>query len=303
MDWMIKLLFVLHILACAVYVWDWYLEEQRLGEALIRLSICLCLPLAGVVFWKFVDYFSSRHGEAQMDELYLGNNGLLDDLSLLRPVNWEEEINKEPAVDTLQMGDYHLRRKMIMDTLKKDDTEDYLEVLKEALSNEDTETSHYASTVIMDLQKGIQEKLIEKERQLQKEPDNVAFKEELEKELFCLIQSGAFDESTMKGYCLRYQEISDELLSASKPKDIWYHNRIAVDLKTGENSHARDTAKAFVKAWPDREEAVTDMIQVCIKLKDRTLLDQFLAGLKQMPVVLTSQSLQYIRFLTQKEQA
>lgn len=297
MTLVVRILLVLHVLLAVVYAWDWYKDNEEIQEGIMRLVISLCLPLVGVLLFKLVDYFFENSPEAQMDELYLGKGEISDELHLLRPVNREAEMDKAPAIDTLKLGAYDYRRKMIMDTLKEEDTLDYITILKEALVNEDMETSHYASSVIMDLQERVQEGLTEQEKRFAAKPDSVKRQASLEHQLCRVIQSGVFDENSLVRYYARYGEISDLLLKRKEVKAEWYHNRIQIDLKIGANLHAKETAINFVKAFPDQEDAVVDMIQVCVRLYDRKTLDQFLAELKKMPVVLTSKSLQYIRFL------
>lgn len=49
MDIVILILLVLHLLSACVYAWDWYQDNGRWQEAVIRLGISLCLPLLGVL--------------------------------------------------------------------------------------------------------------------------------------------------------------------------------------------------------------------------------------------------------------
>lgn len=297
MELILLILLTLHLLLSGLYAWDWYRDNGRIQECVIRLVFCLFLPLVGVLVFKLIDYFADRCADAQMDELYLGQGQILDELRLLRPVSAEAEIDTSPAVDVLTLGDYDYRRRMIMDTLRDEDTIEYLPILRQALSNEDRETSHYASTVIMDLQKQVQEALAAQERRFAADPDSEAAQTALEDELYRAVYSGAIDENNLARYYARYNEISDLLLARPHVETDWYHHRVQMDLRTGANLHARETALRFVTACPDSEDAVVDMIQVCIRLYDRELLDRFLAQLKGMPVVLTNKSLRYIRFL------
>ena len=301
MELIIQILLALHLLLTAFYIWDWYRDYGRLQEAVIRLVLCLFLPYLGFLFCKLTDFYQKKYPAAQMDELYLGSGEMLDELSILRPVNVQEEQDKAPAVDTLRTGEYSFRRRMIMDTLREENTVEYLSVLQEALSNEDVETSHYASAVIMDLQKRIQISLMERQKALEADPQDLERQEDLERELCRVIESSAFDESSMARYYVQYAQVSDALLARSQPKAQWFHNRVTLDLKNGDDRHALETAERFVKTCPESEDAVVDMILVCLRLKDRELLDDFLEKLRDMPVVLTSKSLQYIRFLSERK--
>ena len=61
MDIVILILLVLHLLSACVYVWDWYQDNGRWQEAVIRLGISLCLPLLGVLLFKWIDYCTENN--------------------------------------------------------------------------------------------------------------------------------------------------------------------------------------------------------------------------------------------------
>lgn len=298
MDRIMIVLVVLHLLTSLVYAWDWHQDYDRWQESLIRLVISLFLPLVGVLLCKMVDYFAEHNASAQMDELYLGRGEMMDGLELLRPIEHDREVDKAPALDVLKMDQYGQRRQLIMETLRRDDTLDYLSILQEALSNEDRETSHYASTVIMDLQKRVQDGLDRCRRAWKDHPDDPACQAAYEQELYRAITSNVFDRSTMGRYRSRYEKLSEQLLAGERVEPDWFHHRIQLDLAAGDPLHASQLADRFVKEHPDSEDAVVDRIESFIRMSDRQGLDQFLARLKEMPVMLTSKSLPYIRFLS-----
>ena len=300
MDRIMIVLVVLHLLTSLVYAWDWYQDYDRWQESLIRLVISLFLPLVGVLLCKMVDYFAEHNASAQMDELYLGRGEMMDGLELLRPIEHDREVDKAPALDVLKMDQYSQRRQLIMETLRRDDTLDYLSILQEALSNEDQETSHYASAVIMDLQNRIQDRLNRCTRSYQEDPSDPQRQALLEQELYHVMESGVFDRHTMARYQAQYSQLSDRLLAGGEIRSEWYHHRVRVDLQAGAALHAKATAFRFMEACPDNEDAVVDVIQACIQLSDRESLDRFLARLKDMPVMLTDKSLPYIRFLARQ---
>ena len=89
------------------------------------------------------------------------------------------------------------------------------------------------------------------------------------------------------------------LLAREDGDPQWYHRRVGVDLRTGEDLHARETAEAFLEKFPENEDAVVDCIQVYLQMRDRKALDR----LGDLPVVLTQKSLTYIRFLRERKEA
>ena len=150
MELILWILLALHLLLGVFYALDWFQDYGRLQETVIRLVLALAFPFVGFLLCKLVDYFLKKAPQFQMDSLYLGHGEMLDELELLRPMDKSAEVDKVPGVDTL----------------REQDTAEYLSVLKEALLNEDQETSHYASAVIMDLQKRIQASVLERQRGL-----------------------------------------------------------------------------------------------------------------------------------------
>lgn len=297
MDVVVIVLLALHVLLSLVYAWDWFGSFGRLQEAAVRLVIGLMLPLVGVLTLKLVDFFAEKNAEAQMDELFLGRGELSDDLQLLRPVDERGILDAAPAVDVLELNDYDDRRAMIMNTLRQNDTADYVDVLREALANDDQETSHYASVVIMDLQQQVHARLAELGRRLEDDPDDLDALGALEQELYQVIKEGVVDENSLPRYVERYWEVSNRLLEEGRPSASHFHHRIAADLKTGSDEHARSVARRYLEIHPDDEDAVLDAIRVCVQQNDRPGLDALLDRLGDMPVVLTSKSLRYIRFL------
>lgn len=283
MELILWILLALHLLLGVFYALDWFQDYGRLQETVIRLVLALAFPFVGFLLCKLVDYFLKKAPQFQMDSLYLGHGEMLDELELLRPMDKSAEVDKVPGVDTL----------------REQDTAEYLSVLKEALLNEDQETSHYASAVIMDLQKRIQASVLERQRAYRQEPEDPQRQEELEGELYRVLESGAFDENSLGRYYAQYREISDVLLAREDGDPQWYHRRVGVDLRTGEDLHARETAEAFLEKFPENEDAVVDCIQVYLQMRDRKALDR----LGDLPVVLTQKSLTYIRFLRERKEA
>lgn len=292
-----RIMVSLHVVLCVFYAWDWYREKEEIEEAAFRLAVSLCVPVLGFLFLQLIDYFTRKTPDAErLERIYMEETGPGEDFALLRPVDKGLEMERIPVEEALRMGEYSLRRRMVMETLKREDTEEYLDVLKKALDNDDTETSHYASAVIMDVQKRVQESLMQREAAFEKEPENDAVLHAFEAELYRVISGKLFDELNMQKYYVKYKLVSDALLKKKEPERDSYHHRLRVDFATEDYVHAGELCTRFEKEYPDSEDMVVDTIELCVKTKDRAHLDRFLAGLGSLPVMLTEKSLPYIRF-------
>lgn len=290
----IYILFGLHILLAIAYAIDFRYDRGNMQKTLLRFVICFFIPIFGFAFLWFSDYFEKRMKQiGGREEIDLQEKRT--ELELLNPLDMTDEMNKVPMVEALEMGDYAFRRKVVVDTMKEDAL-DYIDVLKAALLNEDTETSHYASSVIMDVQGKLQASLFEKEIRFQDHPEDIENSYAYETELYRMIKSGLYEKRDLHKYYVKYKVVSDYLLGQAERREVTYHDRIEIDLETGDLSHARRMCENFIKEFPSSEDMVVDYIRYYIKAKDREGLDSFLTNLKELPVVLSAHSLQYIRF-------
>lgn len=295
------ILAVLHILLSVVYVADYRFTGEGKGsqDALFRFVIVFMIPVFGFAFMWYADFYQNKMKKESGRELQLmmENNA---ELELLKPIDVSDEINKVPMVEALQMGDYAYRRKMVVDTLKEEDTAVYLDVLREALLNEDSETSHYASAIIMDIQGKLQDALFRKEVAFYENTDDTDAAYAYERELYRVIKSGIYDRRGLTKYYTKYKVVSDRILKEKNVTESCYHNRIDIDFATEDTVHAQFMCDLYKKEFPSSEDMVVDNIKLCIKMQDRERLDRFLDELKNLPVLLTSYSLQYVRFFERK---
>lgn len=290
----LNILFGLHLLLAIVYAIDFKYDRGNIQNTLLRFVICFTIPVFGFAFVWFSDYFEKRAQKITGRDL-ISLVEKTTELELLNPLDLSDEVNKVPMVEALQMGDYAYRRKAVVDTLKEDAIE-YIDVLKEALLNEDAETSHYASSIIMDIQGKLQNSIFQKEVLFQNEPENLENTRAYEAELYKVIKSGVYEKRDLHKYYVKYKIVSDYLLKQEEIQEVCFHNRIDIDLETGDLPHARQLCEEYKKSFPASEEMVIDHIKTFIMLKDREGMNNFFAQLKNLPVLLSSRSLQYIRF-------
>ena len=183
-----------------------------------------------------------------------------------------------------------------MNTLKEENTQDYIQVLKEALENEDPETSHYASTVIMQLRQKIQEAVILREKLYEDHPDVPEYAYDLEEELYRVIDSDVYEKENIRKYYLLYEKVSNQLLQQEHPKEICFFHRLHVNFRQGNFTQMKELSIHYLKLYPSSEDAVLSMIELCILTKDGALLGKLMDALPRIPASLTQKTMQYIRF-------
>lgn len=294
------ILLALHILLSIVCAIDDYAGKLDIQRAMLRFVVSFTIPVFGFTFIWLSDYYTEHiTGEQAYDVNLLKENN--EELELLKPIDSMDEVNKVPMVEALSMGDYSYRRKVVIDTLKEDSAE-YLDVLRDALINEDRETSHYASAIIMDIQAKLQDGLFKKEALFNDNQEDLELAYDYEAELFKTITSGIYDKRNLNKFYVKYKVISDKILSFEEDiKEDCYHNRIFIDFETDDIVHAEYMCNLYKRKYPGSEEMVVDNIKLCIRMENREKLDNFMEELKKLPVLLTSYSLSYVRFFERKK--
>ena len=146
------LLVVLNLCVTAAYVlWNeqhWREEPGKRTGGRIRAAVMLLAPVIGPVF--FVAGELARH-------LLFGQSADLEDVIFSKErvrthfmADEEQERNVVPIEEALAISDRDSLRTLIMNVVRGDVT-DSLGSLALALDSEDTETSHYAASVLRDV--------------------------------------------------------------------------------------------------------------------------------------------------------
>lgn len=288
-------LVVLYLILASVYACHIAVKEESISRGAYTFVICIGIPVAGFLFLWLAQMWEEKFKEKDYREFERGEEYQEDNLKLLQPVDVEKEINYVPMAEALSITSYEYRRKMIMDLLNEEDTLEYLQVLRDALSNEDMETSHYASTVIMELQRKVQEELIEKEVEFEQHPMEEESAVQWEELLFRIIDSDLYDEQNLRRYYVKYRKVSDQLFEMGDPKEEVYRNRVHILLKEKNYTEGNKYSRQYLEAYPESEDAVLCMLELLIQEKNAEELNQFIAELSGRPVMLTQKTLKYIR--------
>ncbi|MDO5517227.1 MAG: hypothetical protein Q4F66_06695 [Clostridium sp.] len=288
------MIFLAHIIFSYLYMRH-YLDEDR-QKALVRFIFVLFMPIAGFICFFVMDNHNQTNKNEFINDIYMKNKGRIENMSYLHHFQKEHELNKIPMQEALNMNEFKLRRKVIMDTLQDENIFGYLDVLKEAINNKDTETSHYAASVILEMQKKINNRLQALENQYKAHPDKKAILEKLEENYEKIIFGNLYDEMNLSIYRERYKEISDEILKNDSAEEKYYLNRIEFDFKMCDFTHAKILCDKYKKSYPKSEDMVLCNIKYCVLSHNKEQLDEFFEELPNLPVHLTMKSLEYVRF-------
>ena len=132
---------------------------------------------------------------------------------------------------------YPTRRRVMIDLLKQDSL-DYLEVLQMAVGNEDTETSHYAVSAIMEMKRKIVINLQELAVKFEENKRDAHVLHSYAEILKSYMRSGFLDERTRIKYSYTYTNVLKLLIEQVPEAAEAYVDKIRTDLELEEYAEA-----------------------------------------------------------------
>lgn len=162
-DYEIRILALLLIanIVAAVLVFVYELFQKKWKKGLIELLFFLLVPVAGiglfaaakVVNW-IISIFRQEKHEISEKELSFSKERQKEHLG----PDMQKGINQVPVEEALLMSDKANKRQVFIDLLKNDDYDNSMEIIKEAVENDDMEIAHFAASFVTDAQARYKEK-------------------------------------------------------------------------------------------------------------------------------------------------
>jgi hypothetical protein len=295
---MLEQLFLLYIVLSAVLLWLRHRGSWR--EWWVRFVLAVSFPVLGYllpIFW------SRRWHERNARRLLSTGADIFNETDLVesshsgiyRKPEAEKEMNIVPLEEALLVNDLSTRRRVMIDLLKKDSL-DYLEVLQMAVGNEDTETSHYAVSAIMEIKRKLTLTLQELAVKYEEDKSDPHLLKSYADVLKGYMRSGFMDERTMVKHKHTYIEVLGRY-NALVPEDTEaFEEKLDTELELREYSSAEQTARQYLKHFPRSENPYLALIRVYYTVRSFGQLSQTLEELKRSPVRLSSRALTIVRF-------
>ncbi|AJY75077.1 hypothetical protein [Paenibacillus beijingensis] len=296
---MFEALYIAYLLVCALMIGLRFRRSPR--EAWVRFSFAAAFPVVGLTLPLFRRR-PQRDTDTAQRELQL--NELLTAASLdvpsaasiqLHTPETERELNVVSIEEALAINDLPSRRQAVIDMLKTQSL-DHLEMLRLAVSNEDTETSHYAASAIMEIKRKlnltIQALAVQYEENRTDREVLASYAEVLRD----YIRSGFLDRQTYLQLRQTYSEVLGHWIDADPQAETAYIEKLDADLEIGDYASAEQTAGRYMERFPEKEEAYLVMIKLYYVLRLPHKLEAALEQLKRSPIRLSNKSITIVRY-------
>ncbi|WP_138753878.1 hypothetical protein [Paenibacillus sinopodophylli] len=292
---MIGLLYGLYVLLSALLLFILYRKSLR--EFSLRFLIVALIPVIGwllPVFWPRSWFV---HAGEKLDEYIVKQQEEMSvsTIGIHKKLEVEKELNIISIEDALIVSEHSARRRVMIDVLKQDSM-NYLEVLQTAVSNEDTETSHYAVSAIMEAKRklslSIQELSVQYEHNKTDEHLLRAYAEVLKG----FMRSGFLDERTSLKYKYTYVAVLNHLITHSEDAESAFAEKLNTEMELGEYLASEETCHAYIARYPLSEDAYLCLIQLYFMTKSADKLQNTIDTLKKSPLRLSNKALTMVRF-------
>ena len=224
-----------------------------------------------------------------------------------RSILMEEDPARDlmvPLQEALLMNDASTRRELMMDILY-DDVGEYVEVLKNARMNDDTEVVHYATTAMVELQKDYETKL-QKQKEAFALEEDAGLLDEYIQTLEKYVESGLLEGNMLKNRRLELCGLLERKLTQRKEEGHeelpLYCKKFEQDCALGEYEDALRMADAAIRVWPQQEEGYLMKIRHGVMTKNPEQIGTVIGLLENNKVYLSPAARRTVDFWKENDE-
>lgn len=285
---------LVNTVAAVIYVLVMW-PKMRSVYVLQRGVIMLLCPVVGLLCFLLGYVFNARVRKEDVD---------YDNLSIdktrkqfLQPVDKTREMETLPLEEVLSVSNTKDRRRAMLSMLRQDSRET-LSLVRQAAGNDDSETSHYAATALMDALGRFGSELNDLQMVYDKDRTNLQANQELLNAVLRILNSGGLLKVEEDRY--RYMLIGlVQNLEKNHPEAItpeYYAAMVRALYGVGRAQEAEGWASLSLARRSDAEESYLNVMFIKYALGKG---DEFNAALKQLTnsnIALSDEGLRIVRF-------
>ncbi len=291
------LLLIIHILLCiAVYL---CMRVRILKSTSMIMPLVCMVPAAGLAALIVLE-IRSRGRQEILEEVGIEKLKINDEIH--RSILMDEDPAEDrivPLQEALLINEPSTRRELMMEIMYANPN-DYVEQLKEASMNDDTEVVHYAVTALSELQKEYDLQFQDLEWQMKKDPDSEELEERYTNLLRRYLDSGLAEGNAKMIKLRTYSEMLERRLKEKEDSLRLYRDKVETDLQIKEYEKAYEMIEKVLEKWEKNEAGYLLLLKYYAAMNRRRGIDSVLRSIERKGIYLSPEGRSAVRFWSEE---
>lgn len=288
---------IIHILLCiAVYL---CMRVRILKSTSMIMPLVCMVPAAGLAALIVLE-IRSRGRQEILEEVGIEKLKINDEIH--RSILMDEDPAEDrivPLQEALLINEPSTRRELMMEIMYANPN-DYVEQLKEASMNDDTEVVHYAVTALSELQKEYDLQFQDLEWQMKKDPDSEELEERYTNLLRRYLDSGLAEGNAKMIKLRTYSEMLERRLKEKEDSLRLYRDKIETDLQIKEYEKAYEMIEKVLEKWEKNEAGYLLLLKYYAAMNRRRGIDSVLRSIERKGIYLSPEGRSAVRFWSEE---
>lgn len=297
---LILILAVNFIIAAAYLLWGLFRRADRekdrghRAKYVLLFLVMIACPLIGALFLGVSHLLYCLFAKREVDMADVSFDR--ERVKTYTPADVDRDINITPMQEALVVSDVSRRRKMLLDVLKKDIRRS-LGSIAIALDNPDSETSHYAASVILDVLSEFRGNVQNMHAKFKKDPEDFDLGSLLLGYIDDVLRQDILTGDEKRSYTYMEDEIADTMFGYHPERFEGYqYRRLMEDLVgIGEFSVSEKWAARAMKNRDYQLDTYIGCLKFYFAYKDRDSFLKCLDRLKSSGVAVNKETMELIR--------
>lgn len=275
---------------------DEVLRDNR-RTYLIRFLVMVMCPVIGPLFFLTAQilYLTVFRFGVNLDDVTFSK----DRVDTQVKADEEQERNIIPVEEALIINDKKSLRTAMMSIIRGE-TEGSLASIAMALDSDDSETAHYAASVLSDKLNGFRMNVRKLYSQIHEEPEQTGIEEQLIDYMNEFLGQQIFTQLEQNGFVRMMAEVAESLYEkdASRLGAGHYEGVCLRLLEIADFEEAEKWCIRLAEQYPQELSAYTCRLKLYFMTRNRTAFFQTLDTLKKTEVVIDNETLEMIRIFS-----
>lgn len=275
---------------------DEVLRDNR-RTYLIRFLVMVMCPVIGPLFFLTAQilYLTVFRFGVNLDDVTFSK----DRVDTQVKADEEQERNIIPVEEALIINDKKSLRTAMMSIIRGE-TEGSLASIAMALDSDDSETAHYAASVLSDKLNGFRMNVRKLYSQIHEEPEQTGIEEQLIDYMNEFLGQQIFTQLEQNGFVRMMAEVAENLYEkdASRLNAGHYEGVCLRLLEIADFEEAEKWCTRLAEQYPQELSAYTCRLKLYFMTRNRTAFFQTLDTLKKTEVVIDNETLEMIRIFS-----